>query len=385
MPDTQPVTPDIRRSLTSASNAEADSLCPGRHLAQRGLPSYETTDAAAGTLIHRAFAGEEVEGLNPGQRKTLKQARLLEESIVNDFFGNPDPALTAAEINKRAQREQRLWSAMRLGEQEIHSAGIDAFWLTSDWSAALIEDLKGLWGQHADAEENLQLRDEAALLYENFGVQRVSVFINQPNVRWRIDDQKIVTYELADLEAAHNEMIARVMNSNDIRAKRQPGPKQCRFCRAAGTARCPESQAAILGAAQSKFDASTASPARRGEWVSTLKALEKMVKKVLSELKTGLQADPAYIEGWEIKAGGSTRSIENIWEAGAIFAEAFGDAGFTREQFLACCTLSIPKLEELHDKLSGLTGKASKEQFLNLVGHLIEEKAREGSLTESKS
>lgn len=383
MPDTQPVTPDIRRSLTSASNAEADSLCPGRHLAQRGLPSYETSDAAAGTLIHRAFAGEEVEGMNPGQRKTLKQARLLEESIVNDFFGNPEPALEPAEINKRAQREQRLWSSN--AGQEVHSAGIDAFWLTPDWSGALIEDLKGLWGQHADAEVNLQLRDEAALLYENFGVQRVVVFINQPNVRWRIDDQKLVTYELEDLEAAHQEMTLRVLKSNDVTSPRKPGPKQCRFCRAAGTSRCPESQAAILGAAKAKFDASTATPAERGEWITTLKALEKMVKKVLSELKTQLQADPTYIEGWEIKAGGATRSIENIWEAGAIFAEAFGEAGFTREQFLACCTLSIPKLEELHDKLSGLTGKASKEQFANLIGHLIEEKAREGSLVESKS
>lgn len=367
--------------MTSASNALADRLCPGRHYAQRGAPeSKESKDASTGTLVHKAFCGLTVE-LNRAQRKTLNRGRYLEFEMVRRFFNEPLPD---EEIMKMAHREQRLWHHRR--GVPVHSGQLDAFWISRDWEHALIEDLKALFGDVQDATENEQLRDEAAIFWENFPeVKSVSVVINQPNVRWKVEEQKIVTYSLEDLVRAHTEMAQRVASSNAITANRVPGLEQCRYCRAAGTARCPESQKRLTEGMAVGFNAEAATPVQRGQWISELKSHEATVKKLLAFSKGALTADKAWAAGWQISEGKQLREIAKpieVWRRVLEYFDADGPQ-LAEEMLHECAKISVPGLVEWFvDTASkkGSTEAEAAQTFKLLFEDLIAKKTSEGSL-----
>lgn len=216
---------DPRLGLTSASNAEADSLCPGRYLAQRGLPEERSALAQFGSETHAAFAGEDVE-LSVSQERILEMAAEIEANVIRHVFG--EEAIGAPD------KEKRLWIELEDGSGLKHSGQCDKVFVGDE--KILIEDLKSLRGDVALSPENLQLRDEAVLAWNEYSdCQTVSVFINQPMAtRTPI----ITTYDLDDLGTAWFEMQQRIKASHDPKSSRVPGVVQCRYCRARGT--CPE-------------------------------------------------------------------------------------------------------------------------------------------------
>lgn len=371
---------DPRNALTSASNAAADKLCPGRHLAQRGLIDRESDEAKSGTLVHEAFVNPETDDkLTPFQRKTVERGRVIERYVHHYWRKSLDlPEQDDATIHRSAHREKRHWAHVK--KKQVHSGQSDAYWLSDDWKHALIEDLKSLYGDVEDADTNDQLRDLAAILWENFGCETITVYVNQPNVKWTPEDVVLTTYRKAELARSHKEMIKRVLASNDVLASRKPGRVQCKFCRACGTTNCPESQGVIRGV--QGFDFENASAADRGAHIGILKMVEKAVKDRLAAAKELLKAEPGAVAGWKLSAGKKTRSIENIVEVGGIMREAFG-AKFTADDLMKCCKLSVPDLEELHAKLTG--ADSPKDEFKNLFGHLISAKEQEGSLVKEKA
>lgn len=379
---------DVRQGLTSASNAEADLLCPGRHLAQRGLTSSDSKDAASGTLVHAAFAGTmEAETLSGPQRKTVERGKVIEQYVALNWFDahGDDLAGEGGAIEKRAHRELRLWAY--LNGQKIHSGGIDALWLAGNMKYALIEDLKSLFGDIEDAASNQQLRDYAALVYLNYGCEQVSVFINQPNVRWKLEDQKLITYEAADLERAAKEMKERVLASQKLDAPRVPGKKQCNFCLAAGTSRCPESLSVVSEFSwQYKDSWAFWEPSRRGSFIDTAKTTVKLAEKALDVAKSELKKDPSWAEGWRVTDDQAVRSVESAAEAVEALTDAFADcANLIREDIAASCKLSITDLEAIHAKYSKAdTAEDRRAEFKVLFGHLIKTSTRSGSLKEVK-
>ena len=58
---------DERQVHTSASNASADRKCPGRAIAQRGIPEVKSDDAEHGRAIHEALAKQDPTGLDVDQ------------------------------------------------------------------------------------------------------------------------------------------------------------------------------------------------------------------------------------------------------------------------------------------------------------------------------
>lgn len=371
---------DPRAYLTSASNALADKLCPGRHLAQRGLPEPPRRDAEAGELVHLAFkTGEGYESLSPHMLKTLTRAREIEGMVAGQW-------LVSGGVMQRAHREIRLWARKR-GEA-IHSGQIDALWLKDEMKHALVEDLKSLFGDVEDVEINEQLRDYAALVYENYGVESVTVFVNQPNIRWNPQDQKLVTYHEDDLRRAHKEMLARVKASNHVQARRVPGYEQCKFCRACGTDRCPESQEMAFAAGDVKpKGVEFMDRIQRGKFIEQIKTSEKIIENALTDIKRRLTADPNFAAGWGVSDSKDVRSIEDVIGAGSVLKEAFGEdvpSAELADRLAKCCNLKIGELERLHEKLSGLTGKEAKSQFDMLFGHLVRRKSRAGSLVKVK-
>lgn len=381
---------DVRLGLTSASNAQADAACPGRHLAQRGIANYESRDASLGSGLHKAFETGDVSGFGPMHRKTVERAQYLEEIVMESWcrkLGHSEPEIVKA---CKPIREQRLWLVIR--GQKMHSGAIDALWFDSDEKRhALIEDLKSLFGDVDDAESNLQLRDYAALVFHNFGCETVSVFINQPNVRWKESDQKLITYQQADLQQALSEMTQRVLASNDPDSPRTPGRKQCAFCLACGTSRCPESLQVVKD-----FTANWNqvwlywTPAERGEFIEKLKLAESLADNALKEAKSNIAKDPEWAKGWSISAPQQVRKIEDVQRAAQILVDAFGqDEPKKREAIFEsiakACKVSLGDLEEIHSKLTSAESAGDKKDEFNLLfGDLITRTERAGSLKKVK-
>src|ERR1043166_3714949 len=101
------------RGGTSASNAAADAVCPGRHLAQRGLPEPpETDDARSGRIIHAALANSNdrgfMEKLTYEQRNLFDQCRDIEKRLVGQYFADM-PSLPDGKSQPTVFREQRYW------------------------------------------------------------------------------------------------------------------------------------------------------------------------------------------------------------------------------------------------------------------------------------
>ena len=96
---TLPITTE-RRGATSASNAHADALCPGRHLAQRGLAEpAERADAAHGRSIHEAL------------RTGNFRARYFPEQIR--------AWLDLANVNQARRAENRLIASIAAGSTHV--------------------------------------------------------------------------------------------------------------------------------------------------------------------------------------------------------------------------------------------------------------------------
>lgn len=358
--------PDERRGHTSASNAAADRLCPGRHQAQKGLEESESAEASQGTLIHDVFAGLKEESvLDADSAKTLRRAKEIESIILGNWLCGIDVKGPA-----ECHSEKRLWNYV-----ENHSGKFDRLWLVDAEGGkhALLEDLKSLYGDHQDADENEQLRDLAALIYCTYGVQSVTAFINQPRVAWKVEDVKLVKYSEKDLMRAYREMSERILASNEPNAKRIVGPKQCQHCKAAGTAKCPESQKALVTLGTAQFDIDTASPEERADWIKTLLMIEKIAKDSIAAMKAAIRKNElGYVAGWGLGKAKKPREIDpkKIPLVGAILAAHFD--GFDTVQLAECCTISVPSLQELHAKLSGFKGKQAFDHFEGLFSELID-------------
>jgi len=386
--------PDVRLGFTSASSAEADTLCPGRFLAQRGLPGHDSRDSTSGQIVHAAFAGlMEDSGLSTSQRKTVEQGRKIEEFIVEQWFlkvGHklpPRDGIEGDQVRKRAHRELRLW-AYKNG-QKVHSGAIDALWLAGDMKFALIEDLKSLFGDVDDAASNQQLRDYAALVHLNYGCDQVAVFINQPNVRWSLEDQKLVIYEEEHLKLAVKEMRKRIAESQKINAPRYPGIKQCAYCLACGTDRCPESLAKIQHFTKLEKDTwEYWSPVQCADFIELAKTSEKMADAALKVAKEHIRKDPEWATGWQVTSDMQVRSVEDVTGVANALVEAFSEVVSSSEimtMLAAQCKVSVGDLETIHAKLSSAeTAEDRRAEFNVLFGDLIKKTTRSGSLKKAK-
>lgn len=201
----------------------------------------------------------------------------------------------------------------------------------------------------------------------------MTAFINQPRVAWKVEDVKLVKYSEKDLMRAYREMSERILASNEPNAKRIVGPKQCQHCKAAGTAKCPESQKALVTLGTAQFDIDTASPEERADWIKTLLMIEKIAKDSIAAMKAAIRKNElGYVAGWGLGKAKKPREIDpkKIPLVGAILAAHFD--GFDTVQLAECCTISVPSLQELHAKLSGFKGKQAFDHFEGLFSELID-------------
>ena len=163
-----------RLGWTSASNALADSLCQGRHLAQKGLPEpvKDKSDAEFGIKVHKALELDDPRMLSSAELDAYEECKYVERAALKKYFGRTDI--------KHSTTEHRLWMDIEHhGNVLWHSGRLDKWFRHHD--RALIVEYKTLRGEVEDSTTNMQLRDQAVLLnYNERLLSEIAVTVAQP-------------------------------------------------------------------------------------------------------------------------------------------------------------------------------------------------------------
>ena len=363
---------ESRGTSTSASSAQADSLCPGRHLAQQRFPEEQSTgDSIYGTRVHDALASQKDDMLNPDQQSTYEACNAIVQKILPQFFGQDIKDALAIPT-----REKRFWLTWSDGLK--HSGQLDAIYKRA--TKALIVEYKSLPGEQAESSRNMQLRDQAVLL--DFSVpllSEVGVVVVQPLVT---HSPEICVYKRADLVRARDELYARVNASNNPNSPRKAGDVQCKFCRAKSG--CPEYNAwagkevAATPETESLIEKPVFqwSPAERAVFLDRAGVIEKWIDNCKLELKKMLRADPESIPGYELKPGAMKGMIINPQ---AVF-DNFSKVGGTLDSFLKCVSVTKSALEVEVRTVTKAKGKKLEDAVDAVIGENIQKKQNEPSI-----
>lgn len=362
---------DIRGGWTSASNALADSLCPGRHRAQQGIEdTRDDADRESGSRIHQALCSGDGTVLSLDERETFEACRSIETKLAHEFFGG----------NHTTEfREQRYW--IEFGSKPLrHSGQVDVLYRTVGRS--LILEYKTLFGDVPESPKNMQLRDQAVLVHINFMFSaNIGAAVIQP---WVTHSPEICLYEGPDILKAMERLEARVKASNDPASPRIPGEVQCKFCLAKSS--CTEYQkwAAQIAppAVLNLLDVpmSSWSPAQRAIAAAQLKPCADFLDDLKAFLKEGLAKDPGFVPGWMLAPGGKRELITDPQKC----FERFVAIGGTLEQFMVCLTVKKGSLREAINKIGGASGMALDGAVKTLTEGLVEVKQNEPSLKKVK-
>ncbi len=375
---------DVRKGATSASNALADSLCPGRHLAQRGIPEPPASeDASTGHRIHAALAnkpsgsGDELQKLTLAERDMFDSCREIEKKIAIQFFGDSPQ-------DYRVFRHDRLWLP-NSGKPGFlsHSGEPDVVFRAG--TKALVADYKVLTGDVADASSNMQLRDLAVLVAGHYApLDQIATVIIQPLVT---HSPEVALYTLPDLERAYGELVARVKASNDPKSPRVAGEVQCKFCRAVG--RCKEN--AVWRAAQLPAVIEPAAQVAlfsipRELWNPEQRALAASVVSPLGKFAEDLKeylkplAGEGQIPGWGLTDGRLKTPIVKPQEC----FDRFAALGGKLPEFLECIEVKKGLFEEALAEVTKEKGKAFKTTLAKVYDGITAEKRDAPSLAKKE-
>lgn len=361
---------DVRGGWTSASNAQADQLCPGRHLAQAQIPERDgkDRDTDSGNRLHLALLRRDPAGLQGDEIERFGAAMMLEDALVLEFFA---PSM-AERARKKVWREQRFWTKVQdplSGRWLQHSGQPDVVYRNG--TKALIIEYKGLYGEIPPAPENEQLRDQAILVRGNFiTIDEIGVAVIQPAVT---HESQICYYNLEQLKVAETLMFQRVCKSNDPNSPRIAGERQCKFCRA--KAQCGEynqfagslvpGMVALLQVRPIDW-----TPQQRAEFLAKRGIAQRWLDDTVDDIKNILEKDPDAAPGFKLRPGNVKETIINP----QVTFERFVQLGGTAEQFMPCVAVGKRKLQEAVRVVTGARGKSLAETF---------DKVNEGNIARS--
>lgn len=224
-----------RGEAPSASKMGAISLCRGFHWANKTFPWYgERNEANEGTLRHEHEENQTpLEDIEDDDRRICsfncrRALRWCREDLGIDS------------MDTTIEREARLWW------EDKWSGQLDYL---ETWSQmgkmdeglceyAFLADYKMLRGNHAIAEENIQLLAQACLVIKNYPkVKKVYVALIEP---FQDPTYTTASYSSSYLWGKGAELSTIVEEAEDKQAPRVAGSVQCKWCSALPF--CPEAR-----------------------------------------------------------------------------------------------------------------------------------------------
>lgn len=408
---------DPRMGLPSGSSALECSLCQGRFQAEKlwatitegqpgdaedenqseGPSDDMDKDAAAGTRIHRLYAGEVVPEASEAEHRRAEQALQIDtrihETWANFFRADPEEQIVIT-------RERRWWMTDDSGHP-IYSGQTDLLKIRGHINGQadiLIGDLKGLWGYHDDATLNLQIRHYIGLVAFGIkslgyiGVRSAACYLNQPA---KTLSPKLAMFDADDVERTVQEVFLHAMAINDPDASRTAGPIQCHRCRAKliceefGNMAMDLPVPILTPAARDQIPTKVAieqsivrlTGEKLAELLPWLPALESTVALAKSEAKRRLRLNIASVPGWKLKPNSPRTKVIKLLDVYNRLANLYKvDA----TDFLGHCSITGENLEGIARKASGLKGKALAERLKEIKDGCTQETKVSDSLEEIK-
>jgi len=347
---------DERRGNTSASNAAPDKECPGRHLAQRGLPRVNTKYSKSGDEVHDALARRDPSSLNPEQRQTYDNCLSIEGKILEQFFGEYLPKV-------KTFTEERLWVKFKdaSGREYEHSGRPDRIHRYA--TRCLVVEFKTLYGEVEEAPTNPQCRDYVALAKGHFvTVDGVAAVVIQPHATL---DPVPALYDNAAMAQAEQDMFARVVASNNPQSPRHAGEVQCQHCLA--KLNCHEYN---LWAGSKVIGMNNVMDVPVAQWTGEQCAIycrqrviaKKWLKECDEAVKARIEANPDSVPGYHLRPGAVREAVTNPQEC----FNRFTKLGGTLEQFMATVAIGKTRLKDAISRVTGAKGK-SLEQAVAVV------------------
>lgn len=372
---------DVRKGCTSASNALADSLCKGRHLAQAGLPDSSNKYSDFGSKVHAALAQEiKPDTLTFEQREVFDACKEMEKKALIDYFGE-QPPLPIRVIREKADGTTRLWVRFQHeGRLLEHSGQPDVIFRSG--TRALIVEYKALLGDVPDSPKNLQLRDQAALTFGNHTLlEEIATTVAQPLASHTVE---LCVYDRDALARAQAEMMARVIASNDPNSPRTAGKAQCEHCKAKRLCTTYQAWAAQMTppAMLEVMEVPMAewTPAQRAHAASQLGPAEKFLDDLRAFLKDGLKQDASFCPGWTLAPGAKRETIVDP----QVCFDRFSVIGGKLPEFMKVVSVPKTKLREAVASVTGAKGKKLEQVMKEITLGIVEEKQNEPSLARVK-
>ena len=109
--------------------------------------------------------------------------------------------------------------------------------------------------------------------------------------------------------------------------------------------------------------------------MTQIKRAQALFKEIESFYRRLLEREANAVPGWILEPGAVRRSIEDPIKAFEQLVELF-----SVQEFLSCCSVSVPELERSLARKKGVPASQTKELFKKFLGNLLVEKRNAPSL-----
>jgi uncharacterized protein DUF2800 len=348
----------------TASSLERAMACPGSYWAEKGIVYEQSPAAAEGDLLHAAMEGKTVR-LTREQQRAVEWCRERAQELLVKF---------EIKIPGGGQWRKEMFSAWGSGAAII-SMKLD--FLAWSESVALVLDYKFGRGDVPPAPINPQLRAYVLAAAKECGVTRVVVAILQPYAEFE-SRVSVCEYGPEDIAQAGQELLSFLGEMLALEKSadymRIPGEAQCKYCKALGTDRCPESRDQAAALSLVKLAALMPTGATLAKLLDQAAIAEKVIGVVRDHARAEI-TEGHEVPGWTLTAGRNVREISDLNEAWNRLSGILA-----QDQFVACCKGSITALEDAYATATGKRGKDLKESFAAVLGSALGVSQQKGSL-----
>jgi hypothetical protein len=350
------------QTIPSGSHFERLVNCRASHAlsieARRlGQVAHEDSEAARqGTRIHEALDTGNLEFLSPEECELLEDLKQQEQTLFSEWKADSLPLDRRSEIRLYLRREGHFLPILTGQPDLVFVQG----------SRALIIDRKlGRW-RVAVPGQNWQLKIYAVLLAQNERhLQEITVVVQSPYFRYSPH-----TFGRDDLDRLYQSVLV-VINSLGDPGEPIPGP-HCQFCPARLV--CPSARREAENATLAEvIELPVGEPAAM--LLTQIKRAQALFKEIESFYRRLLEREANAVPGWILEPGAVRRSIEDPIKTFEQLVELF-----SVQEFLSCCSVSVPELERSLARKKGVPASQTKELFKKFLGNLLVEKRNAASL-----